>query len=277
LTSPDDILFVFNIASGYCEFSPEIRRLLGTSEEETPHTIDQWFEFIDPQDRTEHARLSELRPGRKPVRFWLRVRRRDGSYRIAIQRGFVLADSEGHALYLVGTIRDITKGLAAKGAIEQLSDVVERVEELGGALRMVLGECAEMLSEWTRSLQIDMEQIAIPMFLGVGKAAQPEAVTFQIDALIRRIQGLVQPIAVSERDQSAGVNSRLTRREREIVSMVTAGQTTDQIAKSLFLAPSTVAFHRRNIRRKLGLGGERCRLATYLASPLNREQVAPHR
>ena len=47
--------------------------------------------------------------------------------------------------------------------------------------------------------------------------------------------------------------SSLTRREREVLSLMADGNRTQNIAERLYIAPSTVEVHRRNIMRKLDL------------------------
>jgi DNA-binding NarL/FixJ family response regulator len=47
--------------------------------------------------------------------------------------------------------------------------------------------------------------------------------------------------------------SDLTRREREVLSLMADGNRTQNIAERLYIAPSTVEVHRRNIMRKLDL------------------------
>lgn len=46
---------------------------------------------------------------------------------------------------------------------------------------------------------------------------------------------------------------RLTSREREVLQLLAEGSTTPQIAERLYLAPSTVDVHRRNIMKKLNI------------------------
>jgi len=47
--------------------------------------------------------------------------------------------------------------------------------------------------------------------------------------------------------------TRLTRREREIISLIARGQTGREISDSLFISLRTVETHRKNIMSKLGL------------------------
>lgn len=45
----------------------------------------------------------------------------------------------------------------------------------------------------------------------------------------------------------------LTRREKEIIKLISCGITSNQIAEQLFLSPHTVKTHRKNIWQKLGI------------------------
>lgn len=45
----------------------------------------------------------------------------------------------------------------------------------------------------------------------------------------------------------------LTSREREVLQMLAEGRTAKEVAAALGLSPKTVAFHRSNVKRKLGL------------------------
>jgi DNA-binding NarL/FixJ family response regulator len=55
----------------------------------------------------------------------------------------------------------------------------------------------------------------------------------------------------------------LTSQELRVLSMIRQGMTNDEIAEQLYIAPTTVKTHRRNIRKKLGLAGAKNRLQTY--------------
>jgi len=51
----------------------------------------------------------------------------------------------------------------------------------------------------------------------------------------------------------AAVSLGLSRREIEVLKLVAAGMTTQQISKHMGIATGTVSVHRRNIRKKLGI------------------------
>ena len=64
----------------------------------------------------------------------------------------------------------------------------------------------------------------------------------------------------------ASLNLQLTPGELEIALMVKEGRTTKDIAAIQGCSTDAVAFHRKNIRRKLGLAGQKVNLRTYLLS-----------
>jgi DNA-binding CsgD family transcriptional regulator len=64
----------------------------------------------------------------------------------------------------------------------------------------------------------------------------------------------------------------LTVQECRIAMLIAQGLSTEAIAAQLYIAPTTVKVHRRNIRKKLGLVGPQQRLQPYLA----RQQQPPH-
>ena len=60
--------------------------------------------------------------------------------------------------------------------------------------------------------------------------------------------------------------SNLTPGETQVANFIRQGKTTKQIADLIGTATSTIDFHRRNIRRKLGLANKEINLQAYLQS-----------
>jgi len=56
----------------------------------------------------------------------------------------------------------------------------------------------------------------------------------------------------------------LSRKELKIFSFITRGMTTEEIADRLYISPETVKSHRRNIRKKLSLVGNKVSLADFI-------------
>jgi len=73
----------------------------------------------------------------------------------------------------------------------------------------------------------------------------------------------LQKLKINDAGEVRGID-RLSLSELRIASMIKIGMTTDQIAQHLHISPDTVKTHRRNIRRKLDIVGEKNDLASYL-------------
>ena len=66
------------------------------------------------------------------------------------------------------------------------------------------------------------------------------------------VNGAISP---EDADAESGNLAKLGEREREVLQLVAEGLTSGEIASKLFISPSTVDTHRRNIMRKLELHG----------------------
>ena len=67
----------------------------------------------------------------------------------------------------------------------------------------------------------------------------------------------VEPVAVSETNTGVKVLGLLTNREQEILELFSQRLSNQEIADSLYIAPSTVKRHTANIYRKLDVNSRR--------------------
>ena len=80
--------------------------------------------------------------------------------------------------------------------------------------------------------------LAINQVLKGGRYFSPEVT----DKLLARAQ---------PKTKRRGMIQKLTRREKEILTLITEELTTEDIAKKLFISPTTVISHRKSLMRKL--------------------------
>ena len=57
---------------------------------------------------------------------------------------------------------------------------------------------------------------------------------------------------VQEADDAVGEDFHVTPREREVLDLISMGDSTKEIARKLGISPKTVEFHRANLLRKYG-------------------------
>lgn len=93
--------------------------------------------------------------------------------------------------------------------------------------------------------------------LKTGKAADA-----YLEIIQTNIQQLISPVSKS----LSGAYLDFTPTEVKVADLIRQGQATKSIAEILRTSTSTVAIHRNNIRKKLGILNQRVNLSTYLSS-----------
>ena len=236
-------------------------RLLGISRAEVPTTGDGWLEFVHPDDAADlSAAFDEaVEPGSSLLTEY-RMLHSDGDSVVVQDTGLVLGDDDGRRRVVVGALRDVTAERDAQRALE----------EHATALRVLLDQRRRDRTDLERNVTDNLRELVLPTLDRLARSlhARPEAA--QLAALRTTLEEIVAPLVGP--DAAAGRNGeRLTRRELEIVQLIRAGRTTDEIAESLHLGRATVTYHRQNVRRKLGLGPRSPHLSAYLSARPARE------
>ena len=70
---------------------------------------------------------------------------------------------------------------------------------------------------------------------------------------LRKLLAALENSAVNAALPGAKLPEPLSEREREVLALVVAGKTNRQIASELFVAPSTIKTHTKNVYKKLGV------------------------
>ncbi len=168
--------------------------------------------------------------------------------------------------FALGT--DITEHRALHRALEASGESLRRqaaaLEDANTALRVILDQRNKDRVELERTILTNAQTMVVPLLERLQKklASTPEAI--YADAAIQNLNELVYPFAQSL-DALAGSETWLSVREREIANLIRAGKSSSEIAEALFISPTTVAFHRKNLRRKFGLAAHGPSLAAHLA------------
>lgn len=133
------------------------------------------------------------------------------------------------------------------------------------ALRVIMEQREQDRVDLGHNIQTNMEVLVAPILgqLRRSLAARPELA--HIEALGQTLNEIMHPFT-----RRLGIEvpqaKQLTARELEIVNLIQSGMTSDQIAESLYISRSTVAFHRANIRKKLGVNERGRRFSRHLVA-----------
>lgn len=84
--------------------------------------------------------------------------------------------------------------------------------------------------------------------------------------LVKIIDEHLKDIVSPLMQKLSNANIFLTPQEMQVASLVKDGKSTSEIAEVLFVSESTISFHRKNLRTKLGLKNKGVNLRTFLLS-----------
>jgi len=146
--------------------------------------------------------------------------------------------------------------------ITERQNLARTLEESNIALRVILEQRDRSREDLERAVADNVESVVLPLLSRLSSRIAGEPGAVLLDTAMLNLREIVRPFALVP-ESEGGVN--LTRREREIANLIRAGKSSAEIAQALYISYETVAFHRKNLRRKLGLDARGRRLASHLA------------
>jgi PAS domain S-box-containing protein len=258
-----DAYYDWDIESGREEFSEEMDALLGMQPGQFPRSFEAWAERLHLDDR-ERVLANVNRFAQKAGTYSdeYRLRREDGSYALVSDRGVTIPDEAGRPSHMIGVIRDITQERESERALRRQATALE---ESNIALRVILEQRSRDRDELARTMNANVEQMVLPLLGRLERALADSPELVYLEAAVQTLRDITQSIAQAFDGSAAFCPVPLTPREREIANLIRIGKRSDEIAAALYVSPATVAFHRKNLRRKLGLGPRGPRLVTHLS------------
>ena len=148
----------------------------------------------------------------------------------------------------------------------ELLDQQQRLEKLNTQLF----DTNKALAIFAQNIQCEQEEIEkrialklrnliIPMAVRLGSDPALQKFEPQLDMLVRQIEDLTSGFTVDP-----GVAMVLSFAELQVASLIKNGVTTEEIARQLNIAESTVRTHRKNIRKKLKIKNSQFSLRNFL-------------
>lgn len=124
------------------------------------------------------------------------------------------------------------------------------LEEANAALRVLLNSVETSREEYDEKILRQIKGLVLPHLAKLRGRLEGDPAG---RAYLELAEESLKSITSEMRGQLATVFEALTPTEQEIAQMIMRGQTTKDIARTLSREPSTIEFHRNNIRAKLGL------------------------
>ena len=188
-----------------------------------------------------------------------------------------IQDASGRIIGASSIARDITERKcmeeALRRAYEELEMKVQQrtmelaeksthLEEINTALRVLLKQREDDRKEFGESILMNVRNLISPYIerLKGSNLGRTHA------TLVEIVDSHLNEITSSFSRTLSMRNASLTPTEMRVASFIRDGKTTAAIAEILCISDKTVACHRANVRKKLGLQGERNNLRSFLLS-----------
>lgn len=248
-------------AMGMMTFSPEgfilraneyVCGMLNYTEEELKGTHYQ--DLTHPDDRamslaSEKMILSgELKHDRLEKRYFTK----EGRVVWVILSCSMLRDMSDRPLYYVTHIQDITDRKRSELELQQTNT----------ALQVLLDHREKEKADQEQALLAGLEKLVLPYLRKMAGMRLDWEQKALLEIAVTNLESITSPLSA----RLASLETKLTPTELEVADLIRHGRTGDEIADILSVSPTTVAFHRRNIRRKLGLTGQKVNLRSHLLS-----------
>lgn len=157
----------------------------------------------------------------------------------------------------------VTERIQAEGTVniveQQLKVEQQAAAEKSIALREVLGQVDYEKAQLTSYFQSNIDRIAMPLLRQLEVKSGPTAKTY-VSQLYDCLANVVSPFVNHLEKAYAG----LSPREVQICNMIKDGLTSKEIAATFDVSVETVRHQRKDIRRKLGIGGRKTNLGSFL-------------
>ena len=158
----NDVIWDWNVETGYVWWNQGITTLFGYAPDEVVHDVRWSWDRVHPDDvaRWRAALDSSMERRDTFITAEYRFRRADGSFADVLDRGYIVYDSRGKALRVIGTIADVSERKRAVDLLER--HVASRTAELNAKNAQLEGEIRERnrVSELLRQRNEELKAFA---------------------------------------------------------------------------------------------------------------------
>jgi DNA-binding CsgD family transcriptional regulator len=143
---------------------------------------------------------------------------------------------------------------------KELTQKTKHLEEANVALKVLLEQREHDNKEIEINFLNKIDKLVIPYLEKLTTKKTQSEIKTLVEIIESHLKEIISPSAL----KFSKVLSRLTPTENKIADLVRLGKTTKEIAKLLNQSPATIATHRQNIRKKLGLTNKKINLQSTL-------------
>jgi DNA-binding CsgD family transcriptional regulator/PAS domain-containing protein len=228
----------------------EVCRRAGTAEGEEPAAVASAIEGVVRGDIREFFLDYPCHSSGEERWFALRILpfREAGSHKV------ILTHENITPLILV------QRSLAKKERL--MREQAEKLEEGNIALKVLLRHREEDRRTLEENMLGNVRELILPYVERLLEGEKPGKERLMLELIEERLQEIISPFL----GRLTSLHKILTPREIHVAAMVREGRSSQEIADVLTISVSAVDFHRKQIRKKLGMTGSGRNLRSYLLS-----------
>lgn len=177
-----------------------------------------------------------------------------------------LRDKTGKIIAGIEVVRDITRRKRAEEALKargkELESKTQNLEEANIALKVLLKRRDEDKAELEEKILLNIKELVAPYLEKLKTTGLDEKQKTYLSILESNLNDIISPF-------SHKLSFRFldfTPTEIQVANLLRQGKTNKEIGELFHCTPRTIAFHRDNIRKKLGLKNKKANLKSYLLS-----------
>lgn len=164
------------------------------------------------------------------------------------------------------THENVTPLMLAQEKLEQKEKELlferEKLEETNIALRVLLRQRDQDKARMEETVYMNAEQLVLPYIEKLKLAKLPDKQRLLVDIVDNNLRDIISPFLKS----LSTLGILLTPQETEVANLVRDGRSTKEIAEIMGLSISGIEFHRKRLRKKLGLANTPKNLRSFLLS-----------
>jgi two-component system sensor histidine kinase/response regulator len=241
----------------------EVHEILGNTalsliHKEDRKSVQKWFQKAKKQKRGWRGSV-------------IRWQHKDKSIRFLETIAEPILDDKGNLIGYLGIDRDVTARKLSEMALQKTHDELQEktirlevkknsLEELNTAMKVLLKKREEDKTEIESNVLTNVKELIEPYVEKIKKTKLDD----QQRALLSIVESNINEIISPFTRKMSLKYLNLTPAEIRIANLIRHGSSTKKIAEIMNISPRTVETHRKNIRRKIGLGLKRANLRSHL-------------
>lgn len=169
-------------------------------------------------------------------------------------------------LRVIVSHEDITQLKLVQEALKEKQAALEdrnmSLEEANIALKVLIRQREEDREELENRFLGNVKTLVLPYIRKLKDSSMNEKDKTLVGILEAHLNDIMSPLV--KHFSNAGI--MLTPQELQVAALVRDGKSSSEIADILYVSLPTVSFHRRNLRKKLGLNNKKVNLRSHLLS-----------